>query len=88
MLGTAFDRVIAARLNRSIESVGTKRRSLGILPKRRNKHLVVTAAHRAMLGKKPDHVVAAAIGCTRQHVIRLRQRIGVVAYRPGRRRSA
>ena len=87
LLGTAIDRVIAARIGRTRRAVEAKRRDLGVLPfERRHHHRKPwTKRQLALLGRYSDAEVARRVGCSRRSVADRRARLGIESAHPENR---
>jgi len=83
-LGTDSDRVIAARLGRTLFSIGNKRRKLSI-PAATCPYW--TAAEEALVGKLSDAEVARRLGRTAKAVLHRRIKLGMALFHMKNRRS-
>lgn len=84
LLGTAIDRVIAARIGRTQGAVRGKRNELGVLPfERSHRHRKSwTKRQLALLGRHSDAEVARRVGCSRRNVGNQRARLGIESAHP------
>ncbi len=81
-LGTDIDRNIAKRLGRSVRSIESRRRVLGVAPYIPHDR-EWTADEIAMLGTTSDAALADHLGCSRLTVYRQRERHGIGPFSAG-----